>query len=158
MKSPFRIVVFLLLGFSMVGCVPKANIHQITSGDYLIIGHPGGFVNTPLITYYYLNSTQLTKDTTVPYAAVPVDNSKFNFSATGTSLQHTVVATMLTGIPAELLGKNNQDIGNLVPDVGYIDMRASIKDVTYKWSFESDQTSSSQAVKDFVTQARTLFN
>ncbi len=158
MKKLFNFFSVLFFSFSLVSCVPKANVHQITSGDYLIIGHPGGFTNNPVLTYYYLNTTQLTKDMAVPYAAVPDDNTKFNFNASGTAVQYALVASMLTNIPAELLAKNNQNIGGLVPDVGYTDVRARINGVTYKWNFESDQSGSSEAVKVFVSQANTLFN
>ena len=153
-------VSFLIFTISILvnSCIPKANITAIIQGDYLVIGHPAGFVNTPYTTYYYLTSAQLTKDTTVLYAALPDSLTGFNFNAPATAGQYASVSNLLNRVPAELYGKNNQHIGKLVPDVGYIDIRSSINGTSYRWCFESDLSGTSNAIQTFVNQARTLFN
>lgn len=157
MKTIFTYCIILALAICGASCTHKNHNDYPVAGDYLVIGHPGGFVNTPLITYYLIANTHLTKDTAVPYGAVPDDISKFNFNAPGTTAQYDSVKNLPSSIPSELLSRNNQNIGQLVPDMGYYDVRASVNGAVYKWSFEGDQSGSSAAIQQFVTQAETLF-
>jgi hypothetical protein len=61
-------------------------------------------------------------------------------------------------IPDTLLKSNNQTIGEMIPDAGNIDMRASINGVMYKWTIEYNIDSVDVAIRDFVNRCETAFN
>ena len=137
-------------------CVHDPKTYPI-SGHYLVVGHPGGFVSTTVLKYYRINQGQIMMDATVPYAAVPDRLSLFHFTTAVNSTQYTAVLSLPDNIPAELLSKNGQHIGNAFPDMGYLDVRATINGTDYQWGFEGDQSGSSPAVQNFVSTARLLF-
>jgi len=154
MKTLHKLPLLLLL--CVAACTHKSTNPPLT-GDYMIIGHPGAFTNTPRLTFYLLAHNTLMRDTSVLYAQVPDDNSKFSFTIPATAAQYDAVKTLLSGIPAELLGKNNQHIGQLFPDAGYTDVRVTIGGTAYRWYFEGDRSGCSAAVQQFVTQAEQVF-
>lgn len=145
----------LLLSLVTISCNKKSK--STLTGNYMIIGHDGGFVamNAP---YYMITTSGLKEDTTrYPYGQVPANTNGFNFNYNLPSARYDTVKDLLNSIPPELLSKNNADIGSPCPDFGYEDVRASINGVLYKWKFECNQSSSSTEVQAFITRINTDF-
>ena len=157
MKRPYSSCLLLLLIIAGTSCKHNSADYTIT-GDYMIIGRAGGFVALPYDTYYLISGSQLREDTTVPYAAIPDDISKFNFNIVMPASKYDSVKNLPASIPSELLGRNNQTIGSYIPDAGYTDIRTSINGVAYKWIFAPDQSSSSPAIHHFLDSVAIVFN
>ena len=49
-----------------------------------------------------------------------------------------------------LLKMNNQSIGSMIPDAGYLDVRTKVSGTAYIWKFQADLTNCSQAIQQFV--------
>lgn len=145
MKSRVLLLLFLLV--IVASCKKKHQPAMV--GNYMIIGHNGGFVtiNEP---YYLLTTSQLLKDTTQYWGKVPDDISKFHFNVVESSAKYDSVKSILNVIPNELFGVNHASIGSTFPDVGYEDVRTSANGVLYQWYFQSDQSNSSAQIRQFI--------
>src|ERR1019366_2256279 len=106
MKPVFSFCVLLLFIIADTSCMHKSNNYTIT-GDYMIIGHPGGFVASPTINYYLISNGQVREDTTVLYGVLPDDISKFNFNIVLSAAKYDSVKNLPSSIPSELLSRNN---------------------------------------------------
>jgi hypothetical protein len=84
--------------------------------------------------------------------------SKFDFNTVLPVSAYNSVSSLPTSIPPELLSRSNEHIGDVFPDAGYTDVRASVNGVYYRWFFEAGQSASSAEVQAFVTQARACFS
>ena len=156
MKKTVTLLLLAAVTLFAVSC-NKTSTKSAAIGDYMIVGHAGGFVaiNSP---YFLLTGTGLSEDTMqYPYAQVPADLSGFHFTYRLPAARYDTVKAVLTSIPGELLGKSGQDIGLICPDYGYDDVRASINGIVYKWKFECDQSASSAEVQAFVNKVRADF-
>ena len=153
--KPVHALVLMVLMCTVFSCKKKSNTITIT-GNYMIIGHNGGFVaiNPP---YYLLTTTALLKDTTQYYGAIPDDVSKFHFNITAPAAQYDSVKYLLNDIPSELFNENHADIGSIFPDFGYEDVRTSVNGVLYQWSFQGDQSASSHQIQQFITTLNSDF-
>ena len=140
-------LLLVFLAFTVFSCKKKSN--NTITGNYMIIGHNGGFVaiNPP---YYLLTTSALLKDTTQYSGTIPDDVSKFHFNIVEPTAQYDSVKYLLNAIPSELFSENHADIGKMFPDVGYEDVRVSVNGVLYQWTFQSDQSASSQQIQQFV--------
>ena len=117
----------------------------------MVVGWTGGFVSPDTkATYYLITTSELRVDNTQTQSSIPTDVNKFNFNTLVPTAKFEAVKSLLTTIPSELLSRNNSSIGDMFPDAGYKDVRASIGGTLYTWKFEADQTRSSQAIQDFV--------
>jgi len=155
MKPATALIFLLLLSLVTISCKKKAK--TTLTGDYLVIGHDGGFVNTNA-PYYVITGSGLAEDTThYPYGQVPANNSGFNFNYNLPTARYDTVKGLLNSIPSELLGRNNTDIGTACPDFGYEDVRASINGVLYQWKFECNQSASSAEVQAFINRINADF-
>jgi hypothetical protein len=149
----------LILAIAIFFSACKKDKSTPVSGDYLVVGHTGGFVsNLALTPYYLINNGQLLKDTTIfATTHIPDDVNSFHFYVLLPSVNYDSVATLLTTIPSELLSRNGQSIGTALPDAGYTDVRTSINGIVYKWHFEVDQSTSSSEVRTFATRLNFSF-
>ena len=155
MKTTLSVFLVLLASIAAISCNKKSQ--ATLTGNYLIIGHDGGFV-AYVSNYYLITKTGLSKDTThYDYGKVPTNFRDFKFNYQLPTAQYDTVKDLLTSIPSELLSKNNTDIGGYCPDYGYDDIRASIDGVLYEWKFECDQSGSSAAVQEFFRKIHTDF-
>jgi hypothetical protein len=158
MKHFFAFAAPLLLLFTFASCTHKgADNKYVISGDYMIIGHPGGFTTRLTDIYYIISDGQLRADTAVPYGGGPDDINKFNFSVVMPVAKYDAVKNVPASIPSELLSRNNQTIGSYIPDVGYTDVRTSVNGTAYKWSFAADQSASSPAIQQFLDSVAVVF-
>lgn len=158
MKNRILAVLLLLIPCMFTSC-GRHGVEMIPiPSNYLIIGHPGGFVANPVLTFYLLTDNTLMADTNVPYANVPDSYGHFNFNVPAPAAKYAKVKGLLHSVPAELLTKNNQHFGNLFPDAGYTDIRLSVNGQLYRWYFEADLSGVSTEVKQFVTDAEQVFN
>ena len=156
MKNTFLFALILLTGVTC--CKKPTAIAPSLKGDYLISGGRGGFViPTYHATYFLINNGELREDTSEAYASIPDDVSNFKFNYLLPSASYNKVKYLITTVPAELLSKNNQTIGSVIPDLGYTEVRARIGNVVYQWHFEGDQSASSAAVQAYVHRLRTDF-
>ena len=153
MKQSLSFCLLLLILINGSSCTRKQTSQPVT-GDYMVVGMAGGFVAYPKLTYYLINNNQLKMDSTVPYGAIPTDINKFNFNIKCSDAKYQLVSDLLNNIPSELLGMNNQNIGNVFPDAGYTDIRASIKGTLYHWNFEGDLSGTTLTIRRFVAHAQ----
>ena len=157
MNALVKTFLFILLACSIVGC-KKESATSTVAGDYVIAGETGGFVPpNSRSTYYAISGTELKKDTTQPYAYIPTSVGQFRFTLLMPATSFAAVADVPRTIPAELLSKNNQHIGGIFPDAGYMVVFTSINGMNYAWYFEADQSASSAAIQQFVMKLRGLF-
>ncbi len=158
MKSTLTFSLLLILALCNASCKKGVKTTGgVTTGDYMIIGSPGGFTSLTTLVYFNITGGQLKEDTAVPYALIPDDITKFNFNVICSGARYDSVKNLPSSVPQELLSHNNEHIGQLVPDLGYTDVRTSINGVAYRWYFEAQQTGSSPAVQQFVIAARQVF-
>ncbi|NDC40872.1 MAG: hypothetical protein EBZ77_04855, partial [Chitinophagia bacterium] len=131
-------------------CNKKSDtVAQPVTGNYLIIGYNGGFVSTEAkATYYMINDNGVWLDSSYAYSEVPTDVSKFRFTNKMPDSLFAATDTLRRSIPTALLSKNNQHIGQYLPDAGYMDVRTSISGQAYRWYFEANQDSSSLAIQN----------
>ncbi len=147
-------VVFILCSFAitLLSCkkdpAPSTNI----TGDYLIIGHMGGFINpSSFKRYYIITATNLMADTTILAGNNPTGLAQFNFSYTLPDTCFQKVKLLPNQIPVALLSQNNTTVGQVsLADVGYLDMRSRLNGVEYKWLFGNDLSACDTAVQGFV--------
>ncbi len=156
MKHTLSILLLLAVLINGTSCARKESSHPVT-GDYMVIGMAGGFVAYPVLTYYLINNGQLKMDSTVPYGAIPTDINKFNFNIQCSADKYQLVSDLLNNIPSELLGMDNQSIGNVFPDAGFTDVRASVNGTVYRWRFQADLSGTTSTIQQFVTHARLVF-
>ena len=150
MKTTTALLCLFLLSLATISCNKKST--STLTGNYMIIGHDGGFVATNA-PYYMITTSGLKQDTTqYPYGQVPTNTTGFNFNYSLPAARYDTVKDLLNSIPHELFGKNGADIGTACPDFGYEDIRASINGVYYHWTFECDISSSSAEVKAFINR------
>lgn len=152
MKSAISFLLFALV-ITGVACKKKQISHPI-NGDYLIVGHSGGYApaETPVV-YYMINNGELRKDPSKTMSTVPKDIKGFDFSVLLPQASYQAVADLPSSIPSELLQHNNAAIGNYsIPDVASLDVRTSIQGVSYRWSLSDDQSTSSPAVQQFFNR------
>ena len=150
MKTMKSLLLLSLLLITVFSC-RKKDAQYTVKGDYMVVGWTGGFVSPDAKAAYYLITTsELRVDNSQIQSSIPADVNKFNFSTLMPAAKYDAVKTLLTTIPSELLSKNNTSIGEMFPDAGYRDVRASVNGTFYNWKFEADQTKSSQAIQDFV--------
>ncbi len=155
MKKLIPALFLFIVAVAAYSCNKKSDATPI--GNYLIIGHEGGFVAF-VSNYYLLTNSGLSKDTShYDYGKAPSNLRDFRFNYHLPSAQFDTVKGLLTAIPSELLGRNNADIGGYCPDYGYEDVRASINGVMYQWKFECDQSTSSAEVQEFVRKINADF-
>jgi len=153
-----KIIIPLFVFATVFFSCTKKNTHFDIKGDYLIAGRTGGFIEPSAnATYYLVSNGALRADNSEAYRSIPTNANNFNFSVVLPASKYDSVKDLITSIPAELFAKNNADIGLLVEDAGYFDVRVSINGVAYKWTFEADQTSSSPAVQQFVQRLNNNF-
>jgi len=156
MRSLSTIFLFVFALAICISCKKKNDIYPVT-GDYLISGHTGGFAgNLSNSAYYLIGNSQLRKDTSLAGRDVPDNIAKFNFNIVMPDSNYHAVADLLSAIPAELLSQNNADIGDPWPDFGVTDVRASIKGVAYRWTFEGGLTKCSPVVQQFVSRVKSI--
>jgi hypothetical protein len=152
-----QLIAILLLAISITSCSHKKTNTSLT-GDFLIAGRMGGFVVAGSYTNYYLISGGTLKvDTTVVNGNPPEVSYGFSFNTTLAPSRYEAVKNIPSSIPSELLAMSNQHIGNIYPDMGYIDVRTSIGGGLYHWYFEGDQSTSSPAIQHFVASLDSLF-
>ena len=134
------------------GCKKEKNTsYTITSGDYLLAGHTGGFVVAgSKATFYVLNNGEMRKDTNQLEGTIPSSVSGFNFNTLLPAASYSGAAYLQTAIPTELLSRNGEHIGTYFPDAGYLLVMTKKDGVAYKWYFEGDQNSSSTAIQTFL--------
>jgi hypothetical protein len=157
MKAVFSLSFLLLLMLGSTSCTKGVKTSPgATAGSYMIIGSAGGFL-LPTLRYYDIANGELKEDTSVPYGRVPDDITQFNFNVTLPAANYDSVKNLPSSVPPELLSRNNEHIGGLVPDLGYTDIRTSVNGIAYRWYFEAQQTGSSPAVQQFVKDARKVF-
>ena len=150
MKTIKSLLLLSLLFITAFSC-RKKDAQYTVKGDYMVVGWTGGFVTPDTkATYYLITSSELRVDNSQIQSSIPTNVNGFNFSTSLPAAKYDAVKTLLTTIPSELLTRNNASIGDLFPDAGYRDVRASIGGTLYTWKFEADQTKSSQAIQDFV--------
>lgn len=154
-----RSMLLLFLAFSLVftSCHKKESSSGPVSGDYLVIGWTGGFVGYASHNYYLIANGKVSKDVSTWSTSVPVDISQFVFTGTESTGKYDSIKDLVHNIPSELLSENNADIGLSWPDAGFTDIRTSIKGINYRWTFEADQSHSSLAIQQFVTNAKVVF-
>ena len=145
----------LLLLLLATSCTHRGSSNTI-SGDYMIIGSAGGFTSRAS-TYYRISGGQLWADTVVLSYHVPTNISDFHFNTLLPASKYATVKNLLSQVPAELLSRNKQDIGNYIPDMGYTDVRTSVNGASYQWTFEGDQSGSSTAIQQFLDSVRVVF-
>ncbi len=146
-KSLLLVSLLAIIAFSC----RKKDTQYTVKGDYMVVGWTGGFVSPDTkATYYLITTSELRVDNTQTQSSIPTDVNKFNFNTLVPTAKFEAVKSLLTTIPSELLSRNNSSIGDMFPDAGYKDVRASIGGTLYTWKFEADQTRSSQAIQDFV--------
>jgi len=152
-----HLVTLLLLTIVVgTGCTKKKNNYTIT-GDYLIVGNAGGFTNGGPTTYYLINNGELRSDNTVS-SVHPVDNiSDFKFNTRLPDADYQQVKRLPSLVPAELLSRNGQQIGDPFVDAGYTDVRTSVGGVAYRWYMQADQSKSSDAIRQFVDSLQIVF-
>ncbi len=134
-------------------CSKKTGTTTTTiTGDYLIVGHTGGFVmGTAINPYYLVHDTTLSADTSLNVTNIPTTTSGFHFNYHYPRARFdTVGAGLITSIPTELFSRNGASIGQMIPDVGYTDVRVSVGGNYYTWTFLPKQDSSSPAIQQFV--------
>ena len=146
------IFAFCLLFFWSCSKKTGTTMSTTITGDYLIVGHTGGFVmGTTINPYYLVHDTTLSADTSLNATNIPATTSGFHFNYQYPRARFdTVGAGLIASIPTELLSKNGATIGQTFPDVGYTDVRASIGGTYYTWIFLAKQDSSSAAIQQFV--------
>ena len=152
----FRVFSLTLLLASLLCCAcnkDKPAPRFSPTGDYLIVGQTGGFINPTAPTPYYLVADgALREDGTCNADNLPTTYSGFNFNNVLPQARYdSVAAGVLANIPPELLPQSGAGIGKLIPDVGYTDVRVRISGVLYNWHFLPDQSSSDTAVQKFVS-------
>ena len=156
MKSAVIFCLSLLVVLSVTSC--KKSVQYSASGEYLVVGSAGGFISGSQPTHYFIVSGgQVREDLNVNSGMVPDNINQFNFNTVLPAAKYNAVKGLLSAIPSELLTRNNQDIGAPIPDMGYIDVRASIKGVSYRWTFEGDQSGTSAAIQQFLDSVQTDF-
>lgn len=154
MKPYYKYLLLIIAAITFVatGCKKeKASSFSITSGDYLLAGRTGGYVAAgSKATFYVLNNGEMRKDTNQREGAIPATISGFNFNTLLSTASYSEAAYLQTAVPAELLNRNGEHIGNYFPDMGYTLVMTRKDGVTYTWYFEGDQAGSSVAVQAFV--------
>ena len=147
----------LLLVVSAFSCKKKKDSGPVT-GDYVIVGSAGGFMAGGIpVPYYLITSTQLKKAEISNSLQPPTDITGFDFNTVLPDARFQEVKGLKDEIPSELLSMNGADIGGPMPDVGYTDIRASVKGVVYRWKFENNLSASSLAVQNFVADAHKVY-
>jgi hypothetical protein len=154
MKTIYIFLAVLIITSS--SCTKSKNTtNPMTS--YIVVGQTGGFTQANArATYFMIANGQLKQDTTQPYYDVPATTSGFNFSVTMPDSLYRKCADVTAMLPPELLQMNHTHIGTQLPDAGYTDVRTTINGVDYQWFFEQDQSTSSQAVQNFVSGVRAV--
>ncbi len=150
MKTIKSLLLLSLLFITAFSC-RKKDAQYTVKGDYMVVGWTGGFVAPDAkATYYLITTSELRVDNSQIQSSIPTNINGFNFNTVMPTAKYDAVKSLLTTIPSELLSRNNASIGDVFPDAGYKDVRASINGTLYSWKFEADQTKSSQAIQDFV--------
>ncbi len=150
------VTVMLLAVVVVSSCTKKKNDYTIT-GDYMIIGRAGGFTTGGPTTYYLINNGQLRSDNTVSSAAPHNNVSSFKFNTLLSDAKYNEARRLPSLVPAELLTRNGQRIGEVLIDAGYTDVRYSTGGVAYRWYIEGNQDSSSAEVQRFVDSLNIVF-
>ncbi len=155
MKNKILVFVILPFLFLMLSCTNKKGA---TIGDYLLFYQAGGFAGGSQQPYYLLSSGKLQADTSagLRQSSMSVNNLNFNYQLP--AAKYNMVSNLLASIPAEMLNNNNKDFGTSPGmDMGGIVVKASLNGQSYTWTFEPDQSASSPAVVQFITEIRLLF-
>lgn len=153
--KPIQSLLLLLLFTAAVSCKKKATF--TVTGNYMIIGYPGGYVYKEP-PYYLLTTSELLKDTSELATSALSTISDYHFNVTAPVTKYDSVKDLLNTIPTELFSKKNASIGTgFMPDMGHYYVMASINGVLYQWTFFPDQSSSSPEVQQFVNRLNLNF-
>jgi hypothetical protein len=158
MKKLLHFLALIVIAITINSCTKTPEKYKV-SGDYFIMGRIGGFtIPDAKTTYYLVNNGELRKDMTQRRQSSIESVDDFNFHYLFHPADYVGVNDIPYSIPDTLLKSNNQTIGEMIPDAGNIDMRASINGVMYKWTIEYNIDSVDVAIRDFVNRCETAFN
>jgi hypothetical protein len=155
MKALYTLLtLFVFAGF--VSSCSKQTIY--VKGDYLIVGRSGGMVpEDTKVKYYLIRNGQLYMDSNLVVSNIPESMDAFNFNCTMPEADSRKVADLPSAIPAELVGRNNENVGKAMFCDGQLDVRTVINGVAYRWNIQGDQNASSPILRQFVNRLNSDF-